>query len=166
MITIKWFDGEVPQNLKVKQVYGIIFTPDGRTMLRIEGSRQKPVYSLAGGTPEGFDADIEATLRRELIEEVNTTIFNPLMVGYQFVDEHNGKPPYAQVRMVAIINKIGEPKPDPDGGETYLRLLTTPARAIELLNWGDVGKPMIEHAFKIAKQKLNLKVTSVKEEYV
>lgn len=166
MVKLKWFNGDVPKNLKVRQVYGIIFMPDGRIMLRVEGTKENPVYSLAGGTPESFDANMEATLKREIIEEVNTTIFNPLMVGYQLVDEQNGKPPYAQARMVAIINEIGEPKPDPDGGETYLRLLTTPNRAIQLLNWGNIGKLMIEQAFKIAKQYLNLKVTSSKEEYV
>ena len=46
----------------------------------------------------------------------------------------------AQVRMTAIIDTIGEVKPDPDNGKTYERLLTTPSRVIELLGWGEVGK--------------------------
>ena len=36
MATFKWFDGEVPANIKIKQVYGLVFTKDGRMLMRIE----------------------------------------------------------------------------------------------------------------------------------
>ena len=166
MATFTWHDGEVPSNLKVRQVYGLIFTRDGRMLMKVENKSKGKVYSLAGGTPESFDKDKEATLRRELIEEVNTTIESPIMVGYQEVDEQNGIPPYAQVRMVAYIDNIGPCLPDPDNGKTYERLLTSPSRVIELLNWGEVGKLQVEAALKIAKEELGLNTFSEKEEYV
>ena len=53
MATFKWFDGEVPANIKIRQVYGLVFTKDGRMLMRIEDGK----YSLAGGTPERFDKD-------------------------------------------------------------------------------------------------------------
>ena len=167
MIKLKWINASnVPNDLQVKQVYGVLFTTDGRVMLKIEQKNNALEYSLIGGTPEAYDKNMVDTLRREVGEEVSSTIGNPIMLGYQLVDEQNGKQPYAQVRMVAIINNVGESKPDPDGGETYLRLLTNYKKAIKLLNWGGIGKAILNKAFKIAKKQLALKVTNKKEEYV
>ena len=167
MVVFTWYNGEVPNGMKVRQVYGLVFTRDGRMLMKVETKANgKKVYSLAGGTPESFDKDMEATLRREFVEEVNTTIEKPIMVGYQEVNEENGIDPYAQVRMVAYIDEIGPVKPDPDNGETYERLLTTPSRVIELLNWGEVGKNQVEAAVKIAKEQLGIKEFSDKEEYI
>ncbi len=162
-----WVDGPVPKDLQIKQVYGLLFTEDGRLLLRREVSNGKINYSLAGGTPEKFDKDVVATLRRECVEEVNTTLKgNVHVIGYQLVNEGGGIKPYAQLRMVAVIDKIGEKKPDPDGGQMYDRLLTTPERAIQLLNWGKVGESQVRGAVKIAKEKLGIKNFSEKEEFV
>jgi len=166
MATIKWRSGEVPEGMEIRQVYGIIFTKDGRILLRTYVEKGKRKYSFAGGTPESYDRDVEETLKRELLEEINTTIGNPLLIGYQEINEENNTPLYAQLRMVAIIEEIGEKRPDPDNGEIYDRLLTTPLKAIELLNWGEVGKTQIEEGFEIAKKKLGLKVSSSIEEYL
>lgn len=163
MAILTWHNGEVKEGLKTRQVYGVIFTKEGLTLLKAEEKHGKKVYSLAGGTPEDFDTDRIATLRRELIEEVNVTIEDPFLVGYQEVDEENGKEPYAQVRMTALIKEIGESKPDPDNGETYERVLVSPEKAIELLNWGVIGKQLIEESVRIIKEKTNLKIDSSKE---
>lgn len=158
-----WRKGEVPENLKITQVYGIIFSSDGRVLVRIE-NRDKKHYSLPGGRPEVFDKNKEETLIRETLEEVNTEIKNIKMVGYQTITDQNGKL-HVQVRMTALIDKIGEKQADPDNGQTYDRLLTTPERAIELLNW-DCGKEQIMDAFEIAKEHYNFKTVSEVEEYV
>lgn len=152
MTIFSWHNGKVPQGMEIKQVYGVLFDDGGRILLMKDGDR----YSLAGGTPENFDLDIEATLRRELIEEINTTIEKPILLGYQSVDEEDKSPIYAQVRMVALIDKIGEAKPDIDNGKTYERVLVTPVKAIELLSWGDTGKALINDAVILFKQKLKL----------
>ena len=114
MLTITWHNGEVKENLPVRQVYGLIFTRDGRMLLKVEEKKGKKVYSPAGGTPETFDKDRVATLRRELLEEVNVTIEEPILVGYQLIEGDRDLPPYAQVRMTAIIDEIGPVQPDPD----------------------------------------------------
>ena len=36
MVNYTWHNSNVPNDLKIKQVYGITFTDDGRTILRIE----------------------------------------------------------------------------------------------------------------------------------
>ena len=159
---LKWHSGEVPSSLRVRQVYGIIFTEDGRVLLKEEDGR----FSLAGGTPEDFDEDMEATLRRELIEEVNTSIETPILLGYQEVDEENHIPPYAQVRMVAMIKNIGPVQADPDNGKTYVRLLTHPEKAIKYLSWGSIGETMIKEAVMLAKEKFGLKEFVDKDENV
>ncbi len=157
MISIIFKEEPVPQGMKITQSYGIIFNNQGQILLKVENKKGKQVYSFAGGTPEDFDANIEQTLRRELVEEVNTTIKQDVYyVGFQLIDEHNHIPPYAQVRFTALIDTIGNKQPDPDNGETYDRLLTTPKNAIKLLNWGEVAKLQIEKAVEIAKQKFGI----------
>ena len=162
MAKYTWYNEKVPQGIEIKQVYGIIFSSDGRMLLKIEND----YYCLAGGKPESFDKDMTATLRRELIEEINTTIKPPIYLGYQLVDEQNGKKPYAQVRMIALIDKIGCVKPDPDNGKTYQRFLTNPQKAIKLLNWGFEGEKMINCAVELAKQKLGITKFADNDEYV
>lgn len=159
---LRWLKEEVPSDLTTRQVYGVIFTRDGRVLLKLEDGK----YSLAGGTPEDFDEDRVATLKRELVEEVNTTIEEPIMLGYQYVDEENGKTPYAQVRMVALIDTIGEIKPDPDNGKVYQRILVTPSRAIELLKWGEIGNNLITDAALLAREKLGITTYLDKEEFI
>jgi len=166
MVKFTWHNGDVPHNLKITQVYGVLFTKSGQMILMAKEKENRMIYSLSGGTPEIYDSDMEATLRRELIEEINTTIKKPILLGYQAVDEDNGKPVYAQVRMVAMIDKIGENKPDIDSGETYKKLLTPPERAIVLLNWGETGKLLIEEAVRVAKQKLKVKFTCKKNRWL
>ena len=158
-----WFDGEVPEGIEVRQVYGLVFTKDGRMLLKIDNG----FYGFGGGTPESYDKNRVETLKREMLEEVNTTLLEPIvLVGYQLVNEGNGIKPYAQVRMTAIIDEIGEAKPDPDGGKTYKRILVSPKRAIELLNWGKSGIDQVSAATRVAKEKLGIISYSNKEEYV
>lgn len=166
MAIFTWNNGNVPEGMKVTQVYGLVFTKDGRLLLRVEKKEDRIKYSLAGGKPE-LDEDRKGTLKREFLEEINTTLQDgAFVVGYQQVDEEDGSPPYAQMRMSAIIDSIGIRQPDPDTGITYGRLLTTPKRAIELLNWGEVGERQVNEALRIAKEHLGLKEFSTKEEYV
>lgn len=148
MINYKWYNGEVPKDIEIKQVYGIVFNEDGKIFLRIDDG----IYKLTGGRPEIEDKSMEDTLRREFIEEANMTLKNIHILGYQLVDEENGVKPYAQVRMIAKIDEIFENRPDLDNGKTYERVFKMPEEAIELLNWGEVGKSQIEEAVKLAKK--------------
>ena len=139
MAKYRWIPETVPEGMEIRQVYAIALDRDGRVMLRAEKMPDGIRYSLAGGRPEPFDGGIEDTCRRELLEEVNTEIEAPIYIGYQLVDEEDGTPGYAQVRMAALIRKIGRKKPDPDNGQTYGRYMVSPEKAADLLDWGDVG---------------------------
>lgn len=167
MINIIWHFGEPPRDMRVRQVYAIVFDQYGRTMLKSEKVMDKLVYGMIGGTPEKFDKDRIDTLRREFLEEVNTTLKDPIyLVGYQVIEGDRDLPPYAQIRMVALIDKIGQKLPDPDNGKIYGRILTTPEKAIQLLGWGESAEKPIMKAFEIAKEKLGLQVKSTDDEWV
>ena len=72
MARFEWIGDRVPEGMRITQVYGIILDREGRVMLRLEKTAGGIRYSLGGGRPEPFDDGIEATCRRELLEEVNT----------------------------------------------------------------------------------------------
>lgn len=157
MAQITWEKGIVPAGMEVRQVYGVFFDKQGRVLLRIE----KGKYKLTGGKPEKNDSDYYATLRRELREEANCTVGDLRMVGYQKVDEEDGTPVYAQIRMTGIIDEIGEASPDPDRlGWVYGRVLVSPLKAAVLLNWGQVGINQIYDAAIEAHTHFNLGIIS------
>lgn len=167
MAKIKWESGPVPEGMEIRQVYGIILDRAGRVMLRADKKPDRIKYSLAGGRPEPYDAGIEDTCRRELLEEVNTEIEKPVYIGYQLVDEENGTPEYAQVRMAALIRNIGKKQPDPDNGKTYDRLMVAPECAAVLLQWGDVGYEQIMRARDIVCNQYGITAESdLVEEWV
>lgn len=155
---LSWFEEKVPENIEVHQIYAVAFNEKGEVLLK-QGNREGNMnyYAIAGGTPENYDKDLMETLRREYLEEMNTTILDPVFyLGYQLVDEENGIPPYAQVRVTAMVGEIGESLPDPDCGVTYGRVFATPEKAIKLLNWGDIGERIIRKSVEIGKEKFGL----------
>ena len=166
MASFTWHDGGVPADMEITQVYGLIFSRDGRLILKEEKKENATKFSLAGGHPESFDAGIEGTLRREVLEEINVTISEPIMLGYQKVDEGDNSPPFAQVRMLALIDWIGDVRPDTANGKTYNRILVSPRRAIELLQWGIAGAEQIIAAMKMAAKAYDINVFTEKDEYI
>ena len=167
MAEFRWVDAPVPAGMKITQVYAVMLDRDGRVMLRVEKTPDgRTRYSLTGGRPEPFDSGMEDTCRRELLEEVNTEIETPVYIGYQQVDEEDGTPAYAQIRMAALIRKIGIRKPDPDNGRIYDRLMVSAERAAELLDWGDVGTAQVMKARDIICQKYGIRDTGKPEEWV
>ena len=166
MAKISWKSGPVPEGMRITQVYGIILDRAGRVMLRAEKKTEGIKYSLGGGRPEPYDAGIEDTCRRELLEEVNTEIEKPVYIGYQLVDEENGNPQYAQIRMAAMIRRIGKKQPDPDNGKTYDRLMVSPERAAILLQWGNVGYEQIMRARDIVFMQYGIKESDSTGEWV
>ena len=155
MAKYEWIPEQVPDGMKITQVYCIMFDRQGRVMLRVEEGPDRNRFSLAGGRPEPYDDGIEATCRRELQEEVNTEIETPVYIGYQLVDEENGTPAY-----------VGEKRPDPDNGKIYDRYMTTPEEAAMLLKWGDVGYKQVMAAKDVIYRQYDIDAKSKSEEWV
>ena len=163
MLKITWHNGEPPKGMMVRQVYAIAFDDKGRVYLKKDYRGDKIFYGMFGGTPENFDRDRIDTLKREFLEEANTTLNEPIyLAGYQEIEGDGDKPNYAQLRMVAMIGKIGDKKPDSDNGRIYDRILVPPQKAIELLQWGESGEEQIKEAYKTAKEKFKVETTDFK----
>lgn len=164
MIELFWHEAPIPKDMHVSQVYGVPFTSDGRVLMKVDHINGKRYFSLAGGTVEKFDKEQIATLCREFKEEVNTTIFSPIYLGYQEVRGDGDRAPYAQVRMACRVDKIGERLLDPDNGKTYERALVSPEKAKVLLSWGDIGNRIIEKATEVAKNEYKITVNETDNE--
>ncbi len=146
MIDYKYYTEEVPKNMRITQVSGIILDEKKRVMIYQE---KKGNYRIPGGHPEKNET-LEETLKREVLEEVNVTIENISYLGFQEVIGDT-KDSYAQVRMLATIKSIGEERPDPAEQETYKRILIPLEELNDYLNWGSVGDEMTEQALNKIK---------------
>ena len=147
MAKYTWSNTLVPKDIKVRQVYGIVFSNDFEVLLRIEDNR----YKLTGGKPEENES-YEDTLKREYIEELNVEIDDCHYLGYLLVEDNNEK--YAQVRLIARIKSINENHIDPATGKMYERELVSIDKVKELLNYQDeAGNQMIDEAIVMAREK-------------
>lgn len=147
-----WKKEDVPQNLIIKQVYGVAFSNDGNILLRVEDNK----YKLTGGKPEKNDKNCEETLKREYLEELNVTLVDVYYLGYLLVEDDNNEK-YAQVRMVAKIKNIGEIKPDSNNGKIYKRFMSNIENVKDYLNYVDLaGNQLIDDAITMAKEKYEL----------
>ncbi len=144
MVKFIWHEAPIPKDMPITQVYGVLFTDDGRIMLRVD----KGFHGLVGGTPEPNETH-EETLHREVYEEVNCEISDLHYLGYQTVIG-DGEP-YAQLRYVAKLTKIGKNRPDLDGGKMCERILVPAEEAGDILDYGEEGKKIIAAAIKLAK---------------
>ncbi|CAM4081833.1 NUDIX hydrolase [Nocardiopsis rhodophaea] len=148
-------DSAVPDGMKVTQVYGWLVDGHGRVMARIDNG----YWGLPGGTPEPFDTDRVATLVREVDEEVQVRIADPVYLGYQEV-VHPDLPPHAQLRMVARIVELLPRRPDPDNGRVHGRLLAPFDAVLDRLNWGPSSEGQAACARRIAEARWGLPVMS------
>jgi len=152
MTTYTWYFEPVPTHLPFRQVWGYCFDGQGRVLLRVD----QDGCGLPGGRPEPGEAGFAETLIREDMEETQTLLSQISYLGYQEVDDEDGSPLYAQVRMIALITEIRPAAPDPDTGSVHGRLLAGAARAEELLAWGENGRPQIAAAMALAQDRLGV----------
>ncbi|MET7543859.1 NUDIX hydrolase [Streptomyces sp. NPDC005507] len=142
-----------PQDVPVRQVYGIVFEPvSGTVVVQDDHGR----HNLPGGTPEPEDAgDPVATLHREVYEESQLVLADWEPVGYQLVseDEH---PLYAQIRYAALLKAADPIAPDPCTGRTYGRVLVSATDASGLLGWGERGAAQLTAAARVAVERWGL----------
>ncbi|WP_326771504.1 NUDIX hydrolase [Streptomyces sp. NBC_01445] len=151
---VRWVEAwPPPPEFKVRQVYGIVFHPVSGTVVVQD---DKGRYNLPGGTPEPEDnADLVATLRREVHEESQLVLSDWAPVGYQLVRE-DGQAPYAQVRYSALLDKADPITPDPCTDRAYGRVLVSPVYAAELLGWGERGAAQLAAVSRVAAERWGL----------
>lgn len=160
MVIYKWYKEMVPKDITIRQVYGIVFSESGEVVLRVDNDK----YKLTGGKPEAKDANLEETLKREYLEELNIEIKDIYYLGYLLVEENNER--YAQVRMIAKVNKIGNNRPDLDNGKMYKRFIANQNNLKKYLQYSDVaGNQMLDDAIILANKKYRFPIDSNDKEY-
>ncbi|MDA3556162.1 NUDIX hydrolase [Acinetobacter sp. AOR15_HL] len=143
---VKWKMEWPSENIPVEQVYGILFSDDGKILILDDQGR----FNLPGGHPENNETWIE-TLKRECMEEAQVEIVNPMYLGCVSVIEknENGTRLFSQLRFIANIGKLLPSCADPVTGKIYRRDYVNPSKAAELLNWGEHGIQQLEDAEKL-----------------
>ncbi|RNL86998.1 NUDIX hydrolase [Halostreptopolyspora alba] len=148
----RWHEGvSPPASMRISQVYGYLFDDHGRVVVFQDG----PDWGLPGGTPEPTDGGHVATLVREVREEVQVEIVDPVYLGYQEV-QRPGVEPYAQLRMAARITRFLAREPDPDTGRVHVRRRCSVAEALALLDWGRATEEQAKAAARIASARWRL----------
>ena len=161
MVKYTWHNQPVPSNIKVKQVYGIVFSHDGRVLLMVDDNK----YKLAGGKPERKENYIE-TLSREYQEELNIELEQFYYLGYLLVKEKD-IPTYAQVRLIAKIKTIGPKHVDIATGKIYDRQLVIQDHVKDYLKYKEkAGNIMIDDAISLALKKYTFDDINEHEEFI
>ncbi|MEU3049036.1 NUDIX hydrolase [Streptomyces sp. NPDC006984] len=142
--------GPAPECLLVHQVWGWLFTPDGRVLVLLEPDTG--AACLPGGTPELQDrGDPVRTLRRETREEAAAEVGNPLFIGHLSAPDET----CSRLRYAAALTRLGLAPVDPATGRTYIRILATPEQALELFDWGEPAVDQLA-AFHQARSRLGI----------
>ena len=151
-----WYPGDdIKQYEPFNQVYGVVFDTDGRMLIQ---RRETRPWCLAGGTVEEGE-NAEQTLRRELTEEADVTIKNPILLGgqrVQFPGGHNPSPTkrfvgddFYQLRYYCEVDEILPQTPDPDHGIINERLFVSSSEINNYLDWGATGQAIFDRAIAL-----------------
>ncbi|NYE50440.1 ADP-ribose pyrophosphatase YjhB (NUDIX family) [Spinactinospora alkalitolerans] len=128
-----WHEEPVPDELPIRHAWAWVFAPDGRVVVYVDDNG---LIGLPGGTLEDFEhRNPAAASVREVREETQIEIADPIYLGYLHDDQPGGKA-VARVRMAAAIAAIGPAAPDPATGTVHRRLLVPPRLLAELCGWG------------------------------
>jgi 8-oxo-dGTP pyrophosphatase MutT (NUDIX family) len=155
-MTFTWYPGDNVEHFRpFNQVYGVVFNADGQMLIQ---RREARPWCLAGGTVEEGES-AEETLRRELIEEADVTIKNPILLGGQLVQYAEGHhhnltkrfvdDDFYQLRYYCEIDEVLPQTPDPDHGIINERLFVSPAEINDYLGWGATGQAIFDQAIAL-----------------
>lgn len=154
METYKLFLKQIPKDGEFQRAHAVLVTKDGRVLLRYKNGEARPT---TGGHVDATDRDLEATLRREVLEEINCRIECCKYLGYLEVinDELQNCENWA--RYVALVSEIMPAKPDPDRENNWIygRVLMS---LKEALKETDKSSPLgntvelVEYAYRMAEK--------------
>lgn len=109
MKQLTWHAGPLPDGREFARVHAVLVVADGRLLLRYKNGEPR----VTGGHIDSEDVDLEAAVRREVLEEINCQIDRCDYFGYvEFQNEAGEHELWA--RVVARVSEIGTAQPDPD----------------------------------------------------
>lgn len=144
----KLFLKKTPEEGEFQRVHAVLVMPDGRILLRYKNGEAR----ITGGRIDKGDIDLEAALKRELLEELNCEIDRCDYLGYLKAGAENW------ARMVVRVSKILPARADPDreGNWIYGRTLAPAEIAKEELTksapMGDTDT-LVDYALKVVREK-------------
>lgn len=157
-IKFTWYPGKNLDNYQpFTQVYGVVFDSSGMILIQ---RRDGCDWCLPGGTVEHLET-AEQTLRREVVEESDVTINNPILLGgqrVQFPGGHNPNPSkrggddFFQLRYYCEVDEIMIQTPDPDHGTINERMFVNPNKINTYLNWGVTGQVIFDQAIALYRE--------------
>ncbi|WP_229321970.1 hypothetical protein [Streptomyces sp. UNOC14_S4] len=125
----------MPDSIPIRRVSGFCFDDSGRVLLREMTDR----CELPGCAPDPAVGDADKALMRGCREQWRISITEPIYLGYQRVDERNGTPPYAELRMAAHVTAFHPLDADASTSPRYRRLLSPISNVPAVLHWGVEG---------------------------
>lgn len=150
--------GEIPAEVPVRRVavFVFVFDAQGRVALFEDEGR----FGLPGGRPEpGEEGAWEVTARREVAEEIAVTLAELAYLGWLATTDADGRLG-ADVRMLARLDRVLPPGPDPSCGRNKARLLMAPHRAVVVLGERDCLPRMIVDAADETERRWDVRATA------
>ncbi|WP_157868485.1 hypothetical protein [Streptomyces caatingaensis] len=125
----------MPEEVPIRRIHGFCFDDAGRVLLR-----ELPGRSELPGVEPRPDADnAETALVQGCLELCRVSISEPFYLGYQRVDENNGTPPYAELKMVAHVTAFHPLNSITGIHPAYRRVLSPVSAVPAILHWGVEG---------------------------
>lgn len=145
-VTLTWVDHPP---VDPSRVYALAFTPKSEILL-VSGGYNDPERWLPGGGIEPGETP-EQALSRELIEEADALIQAHKLLGAQCLKDGQGLQEYQQFYWC----RITLAPQGPIRSESTIRHLTSPARFLDILQWGrsdPKAAMLLAHALEVEKK--------------
>lgn len=155
----EYFEADSVKYLQQDRILQVLITAFHNDKLlivnNVNKSHKNIYYGLVGGSVERGESP-EECLVRELKEESNMRPIDYKLIGFQkcLNISNPEKPVEYQLRYFALVEPIGEFRPDcdPDGDVTEL-LEIEPKDYREYFDWGEVGELIIKKALEMKNEK-------------
>ncbi len=146
-----WLGAVDPESVSpITQAYGFCFDENGE-LLVIQAHPPNGTWQVPGGTVEVGETLVD-TLRREIVEEANTTIKDIQYLGVQKVENDRNDKVIYQARFCALVDSVGELKIDPDKGYILPRKFIPPSEYRAVSRWGVISDELV----RLSLEKINL----------
>lgn len=133
----------------ITQVYGVCFDLSGNVLIMRTPGKS---WNIPGGTPELGETP-EATLKRELEEEIDISISQNEMIGYFEVS--SDELTIYQLRYAAIIDKVNPQTMDPAINVINERKFINTNEFFDYIEYEEY-RPMLEEAIKWYEKNKNI----------